>query len=223
MRPLRVEPGTQNRAELDSSLNYLDYICSSPWLPWFLCFPLLTGGVLCFSPVSPNQGFFGVEAPPRTRVWVRRDTFRHTFSSSPSLSLSSDPVHGPQNVNVVDVRARQLTVQWETFGYAVTRCHSYNLTVREAQGSSSSLRRRLGTVEPKADKPNLSVVWASAGAVPVRVQPTGVFGRGADPDVVTLHPEGSEALRHGPAAARLGQPRGQQRERGDSEADGGGR
>ncbi|KAL3978536.1 cyclin-dependent kinase 1 [Sarotherodon galilaeus] len=41
----------------------------------------------------------------------------------------ADPVHGPQNVNVVDVRARQLTVQWETFGYAVTRCHSYNLTV----------------------------------------------------------------------------------------------
>uniref|UniRef100_A0A669E2W1 protein-tyrosine-phosphatase n=1 Tax=Oreochromis niloticus TaxID=8128 RepID=A0A669E2W1_ORENI len=40
----------------------------------------------------------------------------------------ADPVHGPQNVNVVDVRARQLTVQWETFGYAVTRCHSYNLT-----------------------------------------------------------------------------------------------
>ncbi|XP_061544107.1 receptor-type tyrosine-protein phosphatase T isoform X9 [Phycodurus eques] len=42
----------------------------------------------------------------------------------------ADPVHGPQNVNVVDVRARLLTIQWETFGYAVTRCHSYNLTVR---------------------------------------------------------------------------------------------
>lgn len=40
-----------------------------------------------------------------------------------------DPVHGPHNVNVVDVRARQLTIQWETFGYDVTRCHSYNLTV----------------------------------------------------------------------------------------------
>uniref|UniRef100_A0A7N8XJV2 protein-tyrosine-phosphatase n=1 Tax=Mastacembelus armatus TaxID=205130 RepID=A0A7N8XJV2_9TELE len=26
--------------------------------------------------------------------------------------------------------ARQLTIQWETFGYAVTRCHSYNLTVQ---------------------------------------------------------------------------------------------
>ncbi|KAF0034379.1 hypothetical protein F2P81_012137 [Scophthalmus maximus] len=41
-----------------------------------------------------------------------------------------DPVNGPQSVNVVDVRARQLTIQWETFGYAVTRCHSYNLTVQ---------------------------------------------------------------------------------------------
>ncbi|XP_035245445.1 receptor-type tyrosine-protein phosphatase T isoform X13 [Anguilla anguilla] len=42
----------------------------------------------------------------------------------------ADPVHGPQNVKVADVRARQLTLQWETFGYAVTRCHSYNLTVQ---------------------------------------------------------------------------------------------
>ncbi|NXC57396.1 PTPRT phosphatase, partial [Aleadryas rufinucha] len=40
-----------------------------------------------------------------------------------------DPVHGPQNVEVVDIRSRQLTLQWEPFGYAVTRCHSYNLTV----------------------------------------------------------------------------------------------
>uniref|UniRef100_A0AAY4EXM7 protein-tyrosine-phosphatase n=1 Tax=Denticeps clupeoides TaxID=299321 RepID=A0AAY4EXM7_9TELE len=42
----------------------------------------------------------------------------------------ADPVHGPQNVNVVDIRARQLTLQWEAFGYAVTRCHSFNLTVQ---------------------------------------------------------------------------------------------
>ncbi|MBN3291170.1 PTPRT phosphatase, partial [Polypterus senegalus] len=42
----------------------------------------------------------------------------------------ADPVHGPQNVEVVDVRARQLTLQWEPFGYVVTRCHSYNLTVQ---------------------------------------------------------------------------------------------
>ncbi|MBN3320438.1 PTPRT phosphatase, partial [Atractosteus spatula] len=42
----------------------------------------------------------------------------------------ADPVHGPQNVGVVDIRARQLTLQWDPFSYAVTRCHSYNLTVQ---------------------------------------------------------------------------------------------
>lgn len=42
----------------------------------------------------------------------------------------ADPVHGPQNVEIVDIRARQLTLQWEPFGYTVTRCHSYNLTVQ---------------------------------------------------------------------------------------------
>lgn len=46
------------------------------------------------------------------------------------LSCLADPVHGPQNVEIVDIRARQLTLQWEPFGYAVTRCHSYNLTVQ---------------------------------------------------------------------------------------------
>ncbi|XP_066558188.1 receptor-type tyrosine-protein phosphatase T isoform X2 [Amia ocellicauda] len=47
-----------------------------------------------------------------------------------SRTKCADPVHGPQNVEVVDIRARQLTLQWEPFGYAVTRCHSYNLTVQ---------------------------------------------------------------------------------------------
>ncbi|XP_036605670.1 receptor-type tyrosine-protein phosphatase T [Trichosurus vulpecula] len=51
-----------------------------------------------------------------------------------ALNLKSmylrDPVHGPQNVEIVDIRSRQLTLQWEPFGYAVTRCHSYNLTVQ---------------------------------------------------------------------------------------------
>lgn len=55
-------------------------------------------------------------------------------SLTPCIALS-DPVQGPQNVNVVDVRARQLTIQWETFGYAVTRCHTYNLTVRKVRSS----------------------------------------------------------------------------------------
>ncbi|XP_014643052.1 PREDICTED: receptor-type tyrosine-protein phosphatase T-like [Ceratotherium simum simum] len=53
-----------------------------------------------------------------------------TTLSSGAAAGAADPVHGPQNVEIVDIRARQLTLQWEPFGYAVTRCHRYNLTVQ---------------------------------------------------------------------------------------------
>ncbi|XP_076151628.1 receptor-type tyrosine-protein phosphatase mu-like [Alosa pseudoharengus] len=42
----------------------------------------------------------------------------------------AEPMQGPRHVEVVDVQARQVTVRWEAFGYNVTRCHSYNLTVQ---------------------------------------------------------------------------------------------
>ncbi|CAL8319758.1 unnamed protein product, partial [Boreogadus saida] len=38
-------------------------------------------------------------------------------------------MQGPQHVEVVEVQSKQLTVHWEPFGYNVTRCYSYNLTV----------------------------------------------------------------------------------------------
>ncbi|CAL8337692.1 unnamed protein product [Lota lota] len=67
------------------------------------------------------------------KVLLSRPGEGGTGPPGPSLitrTKCADPVHGPQTVNVVDIRARQLTIQWETFGYAVTRCHSYNLTVQ---------------------------------------------------------------------------------------------
>ncbi|XP_032074488.1 receptor-type tyrosine-protein phosphatase T [Thamnophis elegans] len=60
----------------------------------------------------PGEGGTGPPGPPLT-----------------TRTKCADPVHGPQNVEVVDIRSRQLTLQWEPFGYVVTRCHSYNLTV----------------------------------------------------------------------------------------------
>ncbi|MFT7816073.1 receptor-type tyrosine-protein phosphatase mu-like isoform X10, partial [Arapaima gigas] len=42
----------------------------------------------------------------------------------------ADPMHGPRRLEVVDIQSRQMTVRWEPFGYNVTRCHSYNLTVQ---------------------------------------------------------------------------------------------
>ncbi|XP_038141878.1 receptor-type tyrosine-protein phosphatase mu-like isoform X9 [Cyprinodon tularosa] len=42
----------------------------------------------------------------------------------------ADPMHGPRRLQVSDVQSKQVTVRWEPFGYNVTRCHSYNLTVQ---------------------------------------------------------------------------------------------
>uniref|UniRef100_A0AAZ3P715 Receptor-type tyrosine-protein phosphatase kappa n=1 Tax=Oncorhynchus tshawytscha TaxID=74940 RepID=A0AAZ3P715_ONCTS len=42
----------------------------------------------------------------------------------------AEPIHAPRRLEVVDVQSKQVTIRWEPFGYNVTRCHSYNLTVQ---------------------------------------------------------------------------------------------
>ncbi|CAB1341118.1 unnamed protein product, partial [Coregonus sp. 'balchen'] len=55
----------------------------------------------------------------------------HRLCSTHTLeALNRDPMHGPQRLEVVDIKSKQITVRWEPFGYNVTRCHSYNLTVQ---------------------------------------------------------------------------------------------
>nr|XP_014349138.1 PREDICTED: receptor-type tyrosine-protein phosphatase mu [Latimeria chalumnae] len=46
-----------------------------------------------------------------------------------SKTKCADPMHGPRKLEVVEIKSRQLTIRWEPFGYNVTRCHHYNLTV----------------------------------------------------------------------------------------------
>ncbi|XP_039610726.1 protein tyrosine phosphatase receptor type Ma isoform X4 [Polypterus senegalus] len=41
----------------------------------------------------------------------------------------ADPMHGLRNLKVENIQSKQITVSWEPFGYNVTRCHSFNLTV----------------------------------------------------------------------------------------------
>ncbi|XP_053092398.1 protein tyrosine phosphatase receptor type Ma isoform X7 [Pangasianodon hypophthalmus] len=60
----------------------------------------------------PNEGGTGAPGPP-----LRART------------KCADPMHGPRRLEVVDIKSRQFTVRWEPFGYNVTRCHTYNLTV----------------------------------------------------------------------------------------------
>lgn len=55
--------------------------------------------------------------------------FSNSVINDLSLLPLLDPMHGPRRVEVVDIKSRQITVRWEPFGYNVTRCHTYNLTV----------------------------------------------------------------------------------------------
>ncbi|NWR07615.1 PTPRT phosphatase, partial [Paradoxornis webbianus] len=79
---------------------------------------------------SARLGFLGCVKLVEMKVLLQRIQAGITHPDCVCVPpCPADPVHGPQNVEVVDIRARQLTLQWEPFGYAVTRCHSYNLTV----------------------------------------------------------------------------------------------
>ncbi|KAM4605989.1 receptor-type tyrosine-protein phosphatase mu-like [Polymixia lowei] len=42
----------------------------------------------------------------------------------------ADPMHGPRRLEVFDIQSKQVTVRWEPFGYNVTRCYNYNLTLQ---------------------------------------------------------------------------------------------
>ncbi|XP_069074925.1 receptor-type tyrosine-protein phosphatase mu isoform X14 [Pleurodeles waltl] len=55
-----------------------------------------------------------------------------TGSPGPALKTRTkcaDPMHGPRKLEVVEIKSRQLTIRWEPFGYNVTRCHRFNLTI----------------------------------------------------------------------------------------------
>ncbi|KAA0705114.1 Receptor-type tyrosine-protein phosphatase mu [Triplophysa tibetana] len=60
----------------------------------------------------PNEGGTGAPGPP-----LRART------------KCADPMHGPRRLQVIDIKSKQFTVRWEPFGYNVTRCHNYSLTV----------------------------------------------------------------------------------------------
>ncbi|XP_075308776.1 receptor-type tyrosine-protein phosphatase mu-like isoform X7 [Odontesthes bonariensis] len=59
----------------------------------------------------------------------------------------ADPMHGPRHLEVVDIQSKQVTVRWEPFGYNVTRCYSYNLTVQYHYRPAGSPSREPGKEE----------------------------------------------------------------------------
>uniref|UniRef100_A0A4W4E2Q4 protein-tyrosine-phosphatase n=1 Tax=Electrophorus electricus TaxID=8005 RepID=A0A4W4E2Q4_ELEEL len=87
-------------------------------------------------PVNPRRymATFDVENTTkgdsgRYRCIVQSDKGVGVSSYAELIVKRKYPMHGPRHLEVVDIKSRQITVRWEPFGYNVTRCHSYNLTV----------------------------------------------------------------------------------------------
>ncbi|KAK2870512.1 hypothetical protein Q8A67_024904 [Cirrhinus molitorella] len=96
----------------------------------------LSGSLIDSQPVDkPNHkiGHLDPDTEYEISVLLTRPNEGGTGAPGPPLrarTKCADPMHGPRRLQVVDIKSKQFTVRWEPFGYNVTRCYSYNLTVQ---------------------------------------------------------------------------------------------
>ncbi|XP_051538506.1 receptor-type tyrosine-protein phosphatase mu-like isoform X5 [Myxocyprinus asiaticus] len=96
----------------------------------------LSGSLIDNQPVDkPNHkiGHLDPDTEYEISVLLTRPNEGGTGAPGPPLrarTKCADPMHGPCKLEVVDIKSKQFTVRWEPFGYNVTRCYSYNLTVQ---------------------------------------------------------------------------------------------
>ncbi|KAK9980364.1 hypothetical protein ABG768_013729 [Culter alburnus] len=70
----------------------------------------------------------------------------------------AEPMHGPRQLKVVDIKSRQVTVRWEPFGYNVTRCHNYSLTVQyRARGGGKEESREVASYTGQSSAPQHTI------------------------------------------------------------------
>ncbi|XP_059391454.1 receptor-type tyrosine-protein phosphatase mu-like isoform X1 [Carassius carassius] len=97
---------------------------------------MLSGSLIDSQPVDkPNHkiGHLDPDTEYEISVLLTRPNEGGTGAPGPPLrarTKCADPMQGPQRLQVVDIQSKQFTVRWEPFGYNVTRCYSYNLTVQ---------------------------------------------------------------------------------------------
>uniref|UniRef100_A0A3B1K844 Receptor-type tyrosine-protein phosphatase kappa n=1 Tax=Astyanax mexicanus TaxID=7994 RepID=A0A3B1K844_ASTMX len=95
----------------------------------------MSGSLIDSQPVDkPNHkiGHLDPDTEYEISVLLTRPNEGGTGAPGPPLKAKTkcaDPMHGPRKLEVVDIKSRQITVRWEPFGYNVTRCYNYSLTV----------------------------------------------------------------------------------------------
>ncbi|XP_039512287.1 protein tyrosine phosphatase receptor type Ma isoform X9 [Pimephales promelas] len=108
----------------------------------------LSGSLIDNQPVDkPNHkiGHLDPDTEYEISVLLTRPNEGGTGAPGPPLrarTKCADPMHGPRRLQVVDIKSRQFTIRWEPFGYNVTRCYSYNLTVQYRYTASAKEETR---------------------------------------------------------------------------------
>lgn len=45
------------------------------------------------------------------------------------LPVPAEPMRTPKRLKIAETRARLIAVDWESLGYNITRCHTFNVTI----------------------------------------------------------------------------------------------
>lgn len=62
---------------------------------------------------------------------MRGDTSELCFSffNFVLLLFSIEPMRTPKRLKIAETRSRLIAVDWESLGYNITRCHTFNVTI----------------------------------------------------------------------------------------------
>ncbi|XP_073788350.1 receptor-type tyrosine-protein phosphatase mu isoform X7 [Danio rerio] len=69
----------------------------------------------------------------------------------------AEPMHGPRQLQVVDVGSRQVTLRWEPLGYNVTRCHNYSLRVQWRSSTAGAAESGAVTYDSQSSTPQITI------------------------------------------------------------------
>ena len=70
-----------------------------------------------------------IEIPACVRGYISEIFFLLIcFASSFSL-FSLEPMRTPKRLKIAETRSRLIAVDWESLGYNITRCHTFNVTI----------------------------------------------------------------------------------------------
>ncbi|XP_056599123.1 receptor-type tyrosine-protein phosphatase mu-like isoform X1 [Triplophysa dalaica] len=110
---------------------------------------------------SHKIGHLDPDAEYEISVLLTRPGEGGTGAPGPPLrarTKCAEPMHGPRQLKVLDIRSRQVTVRWEPFGYNVTRCHNYSLTVQyRARGGGKEESREEASYDGRSSSPQHTI------------------------------------------------------------------